>query len=174
MDKDFFKDEPVLVINPDGTINNKFESVSKCAENIGVGFATIIIAIKTNSLCRGFKIIYEDTWSPAIDYSYSKKNKIEKVIKKEKKKKVKYKEKMTSDEKELYREMCRKRAKERNEDPNSKFGRGHKIPIVCINTNEHFSTIREAADKFDERPSVLSIFIQNEIPYRGMELKFDI
>lgn len=71
-----FLPRPIIVLDQDGSIRKRYASVKECAVGLGLKdrHAVTTACNSMSRLCRGYKLMYEEDWSPVADYHYKRKS----------------------------------------------------------------------------------------------------
>ena len=154
-----FLPREVLVINHDGSIKAEYPSVKSCASAMGVSdLHSIVHACQGKFLCRGFKIMYKEDWSPYGDYHYkpTRGRDIDGKLKKNHGLSKMYRMRQSDETKQRMREKNRELGYRNAHDPNCKFGKPKGKKVWCYTTDEHFCSVAEAARHFGIKPHYIS------------------
>lgn len=153
-----FPRKPVLVIGRDGKIIKRFLSVKAARECLGVrSNRSIRDACLGESLCRGYKLLYEEDYVGWAEYSYKPTpgrdidgrlqpgHHVNILMRKPS---AETRKKMTKKKQDVSRMMFM--------DPCSRWGKGIGQPVMCVDTGEHFRTVKEAAKRFGINANYIS------------------
>lgn len=168
-----YQPREVVAINPDGTVYKRFPSVEKAKDFFGLRDRhSITSACKGLYLCRGFRLLYGEDYIPWADYRYPKRrfrdiygrllpghhNTGFRPLSEENRKKKS--------------ERARRQSEKMARDPNSNWGKGHRlIPVVCLETGEHFPSYKAASEHYHFRPNQISSAISRGGKCHGLTFK---
>ena len=168
-----FLPRPVVVLNHDGSVIAEYPSVGACAEALGCDRHSVTDACKGKYLCRGYKIMYADDWSPLGDYRYRPTrgrgvdgellpgHGLSRIY--SKRKSPETRERMRRIAAETARRMC--------DDPSNPWGKGtaNRKKVWCCTSGETFNSIREAAAHFGIPPYYISAAMGRNGTTRGLK-----
>lgn len=171
------KPKPVVIIRPDGEKIRTYPSINSCARAIGVSRQNMSEDCKSGYLCRGYKIMFEDDWSPLGDYSYKPKKgrDIYGRLQKGHKLFALYYGMQTKEAREKLRKARSELSKKRCADPNSRWGGGKRNlkKVWCSTTGQHFESIKEAAECHHITRGYLSYAIHKGKITKGLKFHFE-
>lgn len=159
--KQGFQKHPVVVIAPDGTATHL----------PGIAEATRFLKVKNRQMVtrailggyskHGYKVMYEEDWSPFADYSFrppmtrddeGRMNRMGLKMAR-----ARQEHNMTDEQKRRRSEMFRELSIRMAHDPNSNWGKGNgRKPIHCVNNNKDYHSVAAAARDIGVRPSSIS------------------
>lgn len=155
-----FLPRPVVCINPDGSIHQRFASVKEAAKATGVkDHHSIGKACQGKFRCRGYKWMYEDEYIPWADLHYKPREgrDIYGRLLPGNKLRCGARETMSEEAKQRHDAISRANALRMVADPNNRFGKStRKVAVTCADTGESFATIKEAGAHFHIAPSLIS------------------
>lgn len=170
-----FLRRPVVVINPDGTVKARYDSVAQCQRAFGVRDRhTVTKAAQGKFKCRGFRIMYEEDWSPLGDYRYKPTQgrdiygrltdgNVARAMARFVSPEARQRQRILS--RELSLRMCK--------DPNSKWGKPKYKPVLCLTTGEKFKSVKEAAEHYGMPRHYISGAIHRNGTTKNLKFIFD-
>ena len=171
--KQGYQPKPVVALNADGTIYQRFPSVKAAKEFFGLKDRhTITDACQQKFFCRGHRLLYEEDYIYWADYRNTRprfrdiygrllKGHHNTGFRKPSAEKMHEQSKRAS---ELSKRMCA--------DPNNRWGKPNgMIPIICIETGERFPSIKDCAIKLGIAPNQISAAITRRGTTHGYSFK---
>lgn len=142
-----FESRPVIALNPDGAIRNKFPSVKAAQEFFGLSDRhSVIKACQQKFFCRGYRLLYEEDYVPWADYRNRRprfRDIYGRLLKGHHNSGFKA---LSPEDRQRKSERTRKQALEMQLDPNSKFGKGGvPVPVECTDNGKNYQSIKDCA-----------------------------
>lgn len=169
-----FACRPVLSIAPDGTIEQRFASVGAAQKTLGVRDRhSVTNACRHRSFCRGKRLVYEDEYVASADYHWrrSKYRDINgQLLKGHHANSLMH---YTEEGKARQRERAHITSLRMAHDPNNRWGKALSSmkPVECVDTGEHFPSIKACAQHFEIPPNQISSAITRHGRVRGLAFR---
>lgn len=168
-----YQPKPVVALNADGTIYQRFPSVKAAKEFFGLRDRhSITNACKQRFFCRGYRLMYEEEYIPWADYR-NKRPRFRDI----------YGRLLKGHHNVMFRKPSAEKRREQSKraselskrmsaDPNNRWGKGNGlIPIICIETSERFPSVKECGKKLGIAPNQISAAITRRGTTHGYSFK---
>lgn len=159
----------VLMIAPDGSIAARYASVSATAKHLKRTLTSVIRSCRGRGLCCNRRLMYAEEYVKWGDYRYKPHRNRD-----ERGRLVKGHHtigRLSAEGRERMRIAARKRVWRQIHDPNSRFGKGCVMAVVCVNTGERFDSQKAAALHYGLEQSTVSRSVHFGLRCKG-GLKF--
>ena len=164
---------PVVAISPNGeakhfdsiTAAQRFLKYPKKSQAVGK-------AIKRKYPVRGYKIMYEEDWSPLGDYSFrlpcDRDFDGHPTTALRRQSAIRAWQNKTDEERQKIREWGREHVRKMREE--GKFLSGHKpVPVYCLTLKKYFPSITDAAKELGVSLSAICQAVKMNRPVRGLK-----
>ncbi|SFG54891.1 hypothetical protein, partial [Prevotella sp. KH2C16] len=136
---------------------------------------TIANACTRGYLCRGWKLMYEDDWSPLGDYRYKPTpgRNLDGSLKPGHTMSPIYAARQSAETRKMRSDKARELCRRLNATPGSNWGRylDKRKPVECLTTGERFASIGEAAARYNLPQNYISSAISRNGTVHGLKFQ---
>ena len=168
-----FTKHPVVAISPNGEVRH-FDSVTAVQRFLKYPKKSqaVLKAIKRKYPVRGYKIMYEEDWSPLGDYSFrlpcDRDFDGHPTTALRRQSAIRAWQNKTAEERQKIREWGREHVRKMRAE--GKWPTGHKpVPVYCLTLKKFFPSITDAASELGVSLSAICQAIKQNRPVRGLK-----
>lgn len=168
-----FTKHPVVAISPNGEAKH-FDSITAVQRFLKYPKKSqaVLKAIKRKYPVRGYKIMYEEDWSPLGDYSFrlpcDRDFDGHPTTALRRQLAIRAWQNKTDEERQKVREWGREHVRKMRAE--GKWMRGHKpVPVYCLTLKKYFPSITDAAEELGVSLSAICQAVKMNRPVRGLK-----